>query len=210
MPPRAVLFDLDNTLHDRDAGVAAFLRTQHAALDLPIPFEAWRARFVALERRGRVWKDVVYRDLVAGFGLDHDPAALLADYEAGFAGHVVPFGNPRETLRTLRERGWRTGIVSNGRAAFQRATLGALGIDDLIDTVIISAEVDLRKPDPAIFRLALDRLGCEAGASWFVGDDPEADVAGARGVGMQALWFQPGEPEAVGRLADIPRLVGPS
>lgn len=192
--PHAVLFDLDNTLHDRDAGVRAFLAAQHRALDLErhgIALETWTSRFVALEERGRVWKDVVYRQLVEEFGLPHAADALLEEYTQGFCHHVVPYEGLHETLAALRDSGWRTGVVTNGRSTFQRATLAALQIEPLLDLVIVSEECGLRKPQREIFVLALERLGCSATDSWFIGDDPTADVEGARGAGMRALLFGP-------------------
>ncbi|MGV3615966.1 MAG: HAD family hydrolase [Fimbriimonas sp.] len=193
---KAVLFDLDNTLHDRDAGVVSFLHAQHAARRLDkhgIPLQTWMDRFVALDQSGRVWKDVVYGQLCEEMRLPIDAASLLAEYEADFSRHVHAHAGLEETLDFLRAEGWRTGVVTNGRSEFQRRTLAALKIEPRLDLFLISAECGHRKPDPAIFRLALETLGCEAEASWFVGDDPVADVEGAARAGMRALWFRPSQ-----------------
>jgi len=152
-----------------------------------VTFESWSERFGQLEQGGLVWKDLVYARLCEEFGIGQSPESLLAEYEDGFARNVVPMPGMRATLARLRAQGWGIGVVTNGRSAFQRRTLSALAIGDLLDVVVVSEECGLRKPDPAIFQLALDALGCQARASWFVGDDPVADVVGARAAGMRAL-----------------------
>lgn len=190
----AVLFDLDDTLHDRGAGVLASLARQHRERSLTrhgVELAAWQDRFCALERRGRVWKDVVYTELVREFGLPLASKDLLAEYELGFADHVVPRPELRTNLLRLKERGWKLGIVTNGRSVFQRRTLAALPIDDLLDAIVVSEECGLRKPDPAIFALALTACAANAETSWFVGDDPIADVQGAIDAGMRKIWFHP-------------------
>lgn len=207
MHHRAVLFDLDNTLHDRDAGVRAFLETQHASLELAghtVTLDRWTDRFVTLEERGRVWKDVVYAQLVEEFGLPQDANALLHSYESDFARYVVPHEGLIETLVALRHAGWRTGVLTNGRSEFQRATIAALKVEHLLDVVVVSEECGLRKPQREIFELALREIDCAAEESWFVGDDPAADVGGAVNAKMRALLFGTG---GVLSLADVLRII---
>jgi putative hydrolase of the HAD superfamily len=174
-----------------------------ASLGLGVDVEAWTERFVVLEERGRVWKDVVYRRLCEEFELGIDPAELLAGYEGGFAAHVQPYPGLRETLAGLRELGFRIGVVTNGRSVFQRRTIAALGIEDLLDSIVISEGVGFRKPEAEIFRLALQDLDCDAAISFFVGDDLVADVEGSRAVGMTGIWFNPAGGGSVRTLSEV-------
>lgn len=193
MAGRAVLFDLDNTLHDRDAALVTFVRVQYEAFDfesLGFGIDRWTERFVQLDQRGKVWKDVVYGALKEEFGLPQTVDTLLAHYENEFCSYVYERPGASRTLKKLMESGWRIGIVTNGREAFQRKTIAALGLTPLFDTIVISESCGFRKPDARIFDLALDALDAEAAGSWFVGDDHEADVEGARAAGMSALWFR--------------------
>lgn len=192
VPPRAILFDLDNTLHDRNRGVLDFLACQYAKRDLArkgIDLGDWTKAFLTLEENGRVWKDVVYRELCHRFSLSVSPESLLREYEADFASFVAPNPGHLSVLEECRRRGWKTGLVTNGRSAFQRRTLAALRIESCLDLILISEECGLRKPDSEIYRRALDSLGCSPENSWFVGDDPIADVQGPRAIGMNALHF---------------------
>jgi putative hydrolase of the HAD superfamily len=77
-----------------------------------------------------------------------------------------------KTLSDLRDRSLRLGIVTNGETAFQRRHIEALGLDRLVDAVLISQSEGLRKPDPVLFGRAAAKLGVTAADCVFVGDNP--------------------------------------
>ncbi len=90
-----------------------------------------------------------------------------------------------EVLTALRARGLRLGVISN----FDRRlypVLRDLGLSSYFEKIVISSEVGADKPDPAIFRHALEALGVPADAALHVGDDPKRD-GGARAIGMQVF-----------------------
>jgi putative hydrolase of the HAD superfamily len=86
----------------------------------------------------------------------------------------------------LRRRGYRLGVVSNAEGTVAR-NLDDAGFAGLFDTVVDSHLVGVMKPDPAIFRIALERMSLEAGKVVFVGDMPEIDVKGARAAGIAPI-----------------------
>src|SRR6185369_3755546 len=88
-----------------------------------------------------------------------------------------------ETVRDLKRRGYRLGVVSNAEGRVERDLIGA-GYDGFFETVIDSSVVGVEKPDPAIFRLALERLGASPDGTVFLGDVPAVDVEGARAAGI--------------------------
>jgi len=90
-----------------------------------------------------------------------------------------------EIWRSLRERGVRIGVCSNLALPYGAPLLDAL--PDTPDAVILSYEVGLVKPDPAIFRLVWDRLGLQPAEILFVGDTPSADIEGPHAIGMSAM-----------------------
>ncbi len=92
-----------------------------------------------------------------------------------------------EFIRGLR-RHVRVGMISNAWPGVRRYLETEFSIADAFDPLIISAEVGFAKPDPRIYHLALEQIGVEAPAAVFV-DDFEANVAGARWVGMQAVQY---------------------
>jgi putative hydrolase of the HAD superfamily len=89
-------------------------------------------------------------------------------------------------LARLRERGVRLAVVSNWDVSLHDV-LERTDLRRHVDAVVISAEEGVAKPDPAIFRIALERLDAEAAVTVHVGDSLEHDVAGARAAGLQAV-----------------------
>ena len=96
-----------------------------------------------------------------------------------------------DTLQRLRSTSTPVAIVSNGwyTSDVQSARMERLGIRrDLYEAFVTSADVMHPKPHPASFQRALDALGVDAGEAIFVGDDPHADVRGAKALGMSTVW----------------------
>ena len=109
-------------------------------------------------------------------------ASLTSDqYNGTFEFHVLP-GVPN-ALRALRSRGLALAVVANWDFGLHDHLAGH-GLSGWFDVVVTSGEVGVRKPDPAAFRAALDRLGVEPGRAVHVGDHPPHDEEGAHAAGM--------------------------
>jgi len=187
---KAVIFDLDGTLLDRDSSLALFAGDQY---DRMIgrgagEREAWVQRFLALDEHGYVWKDRVYRQLVDEFRLTCSWETLLDDYMASFRHHCTGYPNLTELLELLRARGLKLAVITNGFTEFQLNNIRALGIEPFFDTIAVSEREGLRKPDPEIFRRTAERLGVAVSESVYVGDHPVNDVAASRQAGMRGIW----------------------
>jgi putative hydrolase of the HAD superfamily len=103
------------------------------------------------------------------------------------------------TLEGMRDRVRRVGLISNtGRSpgVALRELLQRLGILKFFDATVFSDEAGCRKPDKRIFDLATGELGAEQGNTIHIGDNPEADVWGAKQAGMRAVLFDYPVPEA--------------
>lgn len=207
---KAVLFDLDGTLLDRDASLVAFIGMQHERLANwigHIPKEQYVSRFIELDQRGYVWKDKVYAQLIAEFNIRGiSQEAMLQDYVTEFQNHCVPFPNLLEMLGELKKHSIRMGIITNGRGQFQLDNIKALGIESFFDAILISEWEEMKKPDAQLFHRALDRLGVPPCESVFIGDHPENDVKAARSIGMKGFWKkdrQWNEPKADGVIDDL-------
>ena len=189
---KSVLFDLDNTLLDRDASVKQFITAQYDRLAAHlnyIPQTDYVSRFIELDCHGHTWKDRVYQDLVQEFAIESICwQALLEDYETQFQFYCQPFRFLTETLDTLKQQGYLLGIVTNGRGQIQNRSIDGLGIRDAFDTFLISAIEQVRKPEPEIFCRAAQQLGVAVQDSVFIGNNPEADILGAKRVGMKTIW----------------------
>jgi putative hydrolase of the HAD superfamily len=105
-----------------------------------------------------------------------------------------PYPEVPHALARLRHGGARLAVVSNWDVSLHDV-LERTRLRPLVDAVVISAELGVAKPDPAIFRAALDRLGATADGALHVGDSLVHDVAGARAAGLDAvLVSRNGEP----------------
>ena len=132
-------------------------------------------------------EQVISRAYVA-FGLPQSLAdEMAAEVHARYidpAGYVV-YDDSFPTLRELGRRGWRHFILSNHVPELPDI-VAALGLRPFVEEVITSARVDYEKPNPAIFRLALDMAGDPAEA-WMVGDNVIAYVLGAETAGIEGI-----------------------
>ncbi|QUG42055.1 HAD family hydrolase [Psychrobacillus sp. INOP01] len=189
---KAVLFDLDGTLLNRDESLKIFVDKQYERLfDLigHIPKDAYIARFIQLDSRGYVWKDKVYQQLVEEFGFTKITwEKLLENYLNEFKHCCVPFDNLLVMLEELKNRNMLIGMITNGYGQFQLDNIQALGIEGYFQTILISEWEDVKKPDPQIFLRAADKLGVLPSECVFIGDHPANDVQGAANVGMIGMW----------------------
>jgi putative hydrolase of the HAD superfamily len=137
-------------------------------------------------------------------------ALPLADVEDALLAAVRfrPYPEVPDVLARLRARGARLAIVSNWDVSLHDV-LERTDLRRFVDAVVISAELGVAKPDPAIFRAALERLGARAGDAMHVGDSLEHDVAGARAAGVEAVLVArdgapvPGGVRAVASLTEL-------
>lgn len=142
-----------------------------------------------------------------GLGGPADPLmpGLVEAFMAPNLALAIEVTGARETLSAIKARGLVTGIISNTPWGSPRdmwqTQLENLGIAPFIDHTVYCMDVGVRKPHPDIFQHALEQAGVSAVESLFVGDDPVWDVAGARGVGMAVVLF---DPEGVCPDPDVP------
>lgn len=164
------------------------------------------------DRAVSIWHDM-YRMLARLAGLEEDDRGLAeAVYQRYRQGDSwACYEDVTPCLRALKMRGMRLGVISNWDAELE-SLLRKVGLLPYFDVVVSSAAVGCRKPDPAIFEIALERMGVGARRAVHVGDLPEADGAASR-VGMTPLIIDRKGAHAncgftrVARLTDIPALL---
>ena len=202
MWPRAILFDLDDTLFDHRRASTLALRAMHEAYAPELPFEpfaakhaevleVFHARFLAGEFTLDEARVARMQTLFAAFSveIDHRTALEAAQlYREGHQAnrHLVP--GAIELLDVLRQH-CRLGVVTNNSTAEQIEKLRVLNIAGYFDTVVISENVGVTKPDPKIFAIALQRIGARPDETVFVGDNWTNDIVGAINAGLAAVWL---------------------
>jgi putative hydrolase of the HAD superfamily len=189
---RAVVFDLFGTLvpeFDRDAFYGSVRSMAHeVGANREAFLEAWTA--TALDRQTGVFPTVEtnVRSICAQLGVTPPDEAIGRALEVRLELYRTMF-HPRvgamETLQAVKERGFGTGLISMC-APDAPAMWRASPMAPYIDVEVFSSEVGLRKPDPAIYRRAVDGLGVEPEACLYVGDGAYGELRGATEVGMTA------------------------
>jgi HAD superfamily hydrolase (TIGR01549 family) len=227
MSIRLITFDLDDTfwdvapvMHSAEAELRDWLAVNAAQLG-PVPIEhLWAIRKRLLEadaglrhRLSELRRTILLHALEdAGYA----PSEARELAEAGFqvflgARHKVTlFDDVQPTLEALAGR-YTLGVLTNGNADVRR-----LGLADYFQFTLCAEELRIGKPDPQPFREALKRAGVDPHEAVHIGDHPHDDIAGARGAGLHAIWYNPQgkvwdseqTPTAeIRRLAELPGLL---
>lgn len=186
----AVIFDLDQTLLDRERSLQAFISWQcHGMLSPYLENKLdFIARFIELDANGTLWKDKVYAALIDEFSLtEWSVKELLSVYETCFCAFAVPREGGIEAIQQLSKK-YKLGLISNGMSPFQERNFTALGIASLFKSVIVSQAVGFRKPDPKIFLLGCQELGVSPQRTIYVGDNPISDINGAINAGLHTIF----------------------
>jgi epoxide hydrolase-like predicted phosphatase len=182
---RAVVFDIGGVLeHTPDLGVE---RNWEVRLGLAAGEIGTRmADIWAAGRLGTITEADVDEALARRLGLDED---LRSQFMADRWREYVGTANAEliEYAHGLRPR-FRTGILSNSFVGAREREQALYGFEELVDDIVYSHEVGLRKPDPRIYQLTCDRLRCEPDETVFI-DNVAANVEGARTAGLHAVHF---------------------
>lgn len=203
---RAVLFDFDNTLYD-DAyarqesdrvlrrRVPQFRRVPLGEL-IRLDEQFLAATHVELVMTGRMTVEasriVRMQRLSAAVGVPIGRAEahrINRIRTRAYFEHERAVPGSLALLRALRARGIHIAVVTDHLRSEQEKKIAALGLAPLLDSLTTWEEAGASKPDPRIFRLALQRCGGKPGDVVMVGDSWERDVEGARGLGIRAVWF---------------------
>jgi epoxide hydrolase-like predicted phosphatase len=163
-------------------------RDVEARLGLPpgdLPAILWRSPDWKLAEVGAITDEEYWQRVTARLGL-HTPEAFLGLIQDLFD-EIQADARMVDLVRRLRGR-YRLGLLSNASDAGPQLMHERYGLDALFDVEVISALVGLAKPDPAIYRLTLERLGAPPEATIFV-DDYEPNVAAAAALGIHGIHF---------------------
>lgn len=196
---RAVTVDLDDTLFPQSSwlsGAWTCVAVIGEAFGLNrATFESSLRTFAA---EGSDKGGIIDRALAVA-GVD-DPAPLLPALVTAFSSwkpSVLAFyPGASDALVRLRSAGLRIAIITDGNPQIQRSKLAALGVDTLVDHVVIADELGgraSRKPSPVPFLQALELCGTAATETVHIGDRPAKDIAGAAAAGLRAIRVRTGE-----------------
>ncbi len=202
--PEVLLFDLDDTILRFTAGQPNCWklaleqhvphRTDHAELMLAIELEGsdfWAPPGRAFWGRQNMHaaRRLICCSALAARGVSLDLCHRIADEMTERKEALVrPFDGALEALAALRQRGHRLGLLTNGSAEFQRRKLARFALEPLFEIILIEGELGYGKPDRRVFNAALAHFDAHTAQCCMVGDNLEADIGGARELGITAIW----------------------
>ena len=188
---RIALFDLDNTLVDRQTAFGRWAASFASRRGMDGDAVAWLR---AADHDGFATRHDLFSRARRHFGLDQPVTELIAEYRAGYFEFFEPDPTVLAVLQMLRDAGWRIGVVTNGPGT-QHEKIRRAGLAPLLDGCCISDELGMEKPDRRIFDEAVRRCAGEDGGHgtvWMIGDTPIADIAGGRAAGLRTAWLHRG------------------
>jgi putative hydrolase of the HAD superfamily len=204
-PPTAVLFDLYDTLVHASPR-RSFYHVVPSALG--VSRERWLECYRALGRAAMLGEvpDMTTRVFLAcrdaGQPRDRDTvAAVVRDGLPLLYADIAPDPQAIAALDQLRAAGVRLAIVSNAASHSDRL-LDIFGLRDRVGATAMSWSLGVLKPDPRIYRAALDALGTRPDEAAFVGDGGDSELAGARELGLRTVLLERGMPHTESARAD--------
>jgi putative hydrolase of the HAD superfamily len=202
----AVIFDLDDTLHDdtlayhRAAERVANEIADERGIDPAPLYEAYVAEAETFWKtlttaafdvplaglRARMWGAALQAVGIVDVKLAEHCARAYDGYRRGY---LQLWPGALELLVSLRSRGCKLAMITNGLAETHREKIAQLRLEDAFDEIFIADEVGLVKPDVRVFRLAAERLGVAVERCAMVGDRFDRDILGAHAAGMFTVWM---------------------
>jgi putative hydrolase of the HAD superfamily len=206
--PRALLLDLDDTILDDTSSVIDCWRDacdahahQLGGISPQELFDSVQAASIDYwsdperHRIGRLDLPKARHEVVArafrALGREASDVALRISTAYATARHerIRPFDDAVDTVRWFRERGCRLALLTNGAHEAQRTKIDRFELQGLFDVVLIEGALGYGKPDPRVYRHALDALGVVPTDAWMVGDNLEWDVGGPQKLGIVGIWI---------------------
>ena len=219
-----IFFDLDRTLWDFDAAAeVAFERIyeKYHLQELGIPnahefhevYHPLNERLWELYREDKITKDYLNRTRfvlpLEHYGIhDTDLADHLSEDYVYWSPRIVRLvPGTMELLDYLKPK-YHLHLITNGFQEVQHTKLSGSGLEPYFETLTVSEEVGVKKPNPEIFHYALQKAHATAEESLVIGDEMAVDIDGARAAGIDQIFFNPSGKEVIGeRTFEVRSLV---
>ena len=198
----ALFFDADNTLFDYSRGETASFQSIIRQFELPGEQEQVFRLFRSHNRnvwheleQGEITADALkaerFRRLLSTLGRqDLDPEELSAWYLDRLSEQTWLLDGVEGVLKAAAEV-YPLALITNGLSSVQRSRFAASPNTKFFSSIVVSEEVGVAKPDPAIFENALRELSVDAGKVLMTGDSTTSDMAAAANAGMDFCWYNP-------------------
>ena len=193
---KVVLFDLDNTLVDRQSGAVKLMK-DIILEDFPQESFSDEYRRALLEKlytwdhEGHVPKSISFSNYIEVGKLEDRDWQYYDDlWQERLKDYTELFDKAIETLDYLKGK-YRLALLTNGSVKSQQGKLDKININEYFEEIVISGTYQIHKPDKRIFQIVLDKLNVQPHEVVYVGDGLVNDVQGALSMGMKAIWQYP-------------------
>lgn len=193
-----ILFDLDDTIHDRNRSLYRFVDLLKLKYFDSLDYNSkliMKDIFFEIDCQGYKPREEMFKELQDRVLWKCKPnlKELIDFWNVEFPKCAVPMPNLYNVLDYFIDKNIKMGIVTNGNYAFQNTKIDKLNLRKYMKTIIISEEVGIRKPDPQIFHLALSKINSNNKTTLFVGDNPLIDIKGAIDSSLIPIWLSHGQ-----------------
>jgi putative hydrolase of the HAD superfamily len=189
---KALIFDLDQTLVDRNKTFLLLLKKQYERNNLCRWVESLDEYLQVVSRydeNGYNDKMNTFESVADALNIGLSGQVLFDDFTDNYGDEVFLFDQVHETLAQLQTN-YKLGLITNGRSIGQNRKIDYTGIRDYFDTILISESEGVKKPDPVIYQRCLTRLEVSVNEAVYIGDHPINDIAAPMSIGLKAIWVE--------------------
>lgn len=192
---KAAVFDLDHTLFDRYGTIKVLVPQlrKHFDLNDGITDEYFIQELSYGDKHfvHKGWQGI-YNHLISKEIFRTKPS--FEEYTEIVLRHfkhiAVKYDFSIGVLKELRDKGYKVGLITNGKAPLQYDKLRMLELTDLFDEIIVSGETPYEKPDKRIFLMMAEKMGLNPDEMMYIGDHPLNDIEGSRNAGFVPVWVK--------------------
>ena len=207
MLPKAILFDMDETLLTNTMPIeSAWQEACETSAKRVNTFNSEELRLQINIIREWYWSDperhrlgrlnllkartaVVRMSLEKlGYSDEEIAVSIATDYSSLIDRSLSYFANAEDTLRQLVTKGVKLALLTNGAGESQQEKIKRFGFSRYFPIRLIEGELGFGKPDQRVFETAMKKLETTPGQNWMVGDDLQRDIAGAQKMGIYSIW----------------------
>lgn len=184
---KAVIFDMDDTLYGEKEYVRSGYR--QIARILPQVENAEEKLWSLFEEKKPAIDELLKQEGIASEELKQECIRTYRYQKP----EIHLYEGVKGLLTDLREQGLLIGVITDGRPEGQRAKIAVLGLEDLVDEIIVTDELggtEFRKPNPAAFQKMKEKLDVEYKEMCYIGDNIRKDFIAPEQLGMKSIWFK--------------------
>ena len=193
-----ILFDLDDTIHDRNMSLCKFVDLFKLKYAHTLNNESkliMKDIFFEIDWQGYKPREEMFKELQDRISWRYKPdlKELIDFWNVEFPKCAEPMAKLYNVLDYFIDKNIKMGIITNGKSDFQNTKIDKLNLRKYMNTIIISEEVHITKPNPKIFQLALSKINSNNENTLFVGDNPLIDIKGAIDSDLISVWLSQGQ-----------------